>query len=216
VGGRRGAVLVGLGLVLLVGSACSNETTMKAGVNPLEDNTAPLPVQAGDGHPETLSVATGSNDSYIWAHGRGYVKAAPAAVWKILQDPEVVADRHAPDSHSYAIHSEPKYAFSFRMHYVAGGGFAEWWENWRYAAMQGTFEAPELGIIRYQKTDGTSWIKVLEGSITVRAISGEANACIFENIHHIKDPQSDAASAKKTLDAEFGSVLARLRGKPLP
>ncbi len=208
-----------LGLfAVAAGLACAgcNTQTPFLGVNPLEANLAPLPTQAGDPYPETLSALTGKKDAYSWAHGKGYVKASPAAVWKALQDPNVVIDRKNTDTQSVQLHSEPKYAWSYKIHYTAGNGFAEWWENWRFAVVDGTFEAPTTGLIRYQKTDGSTYIDLIEGSIYVRAIDGQGGVAIVEMINHVKAVGQGADNAKATLDAQYGALLAKVKGKPLP
>jgi len=209
-----GAGTVAIALVVALLQACSAQTPLPAGVGPLEDNTAPIPIQAGDPYPEQQATVVGSKGEYDWAHGQGFVKAPPVAVWKALHDPEVVVDRHGTTSHSIQLNSEPQYAFSFRIHYEAGG--IEWWENWRYAVQQGTESAPVLARIRSQKTEGTAFISLLEGEIALRAVDGQPGMTLVQQIVHIKAMGASAQTAKKTLDDQYASLLAKVKGLPLP
>ena len=194
--------------------ACTTTTPLAAGVWPLEDNTAPLPTSATDTFPETLSVVTGAQSAYSWAHGKAYVRAAPADVWRAFQDPEVVVDRHGTDSHTVALNNEPEYAFSFLIHHDKS--IVNWDEQWRYGVPDGTFSDPQLALIRYQKVDGTSFITLLEGSITVREVAGEPAVAIVEFINHINAADSDTSTAVRTLNNQYSSVLAKVKGQPLP
>ncbi len=199
---------------LAIFAACSSETPLAAGVTPLEANTAPLPTLAGDPYPEVQATVTGTKSDYDWAHGQAYVKASPAAVWQALHDPEVVTDRHGTTSHSIKLNSEPAYSFSFRIDYHAGG--VEWFEDWRYAVQAGSESAPEQAMIRSQKTDGTTFISLIEGEIAVRAVAGQSDVTLVQQIAHIKSVGSNAQTAKKTLDDQYASLLAKVKGLPLP
>ncbi len=194
--------------------ACTAETPLPAGVTPLEANTAPVPSQPGDPYPETQATVTGSTADYDWAHGQGYIAASPGAVWKALHDPEVVVDRHGTSAHSVTSNSEPQYSFSFRIDYQAGG--VEWQEAWRYAVQAGSEAAPEQAMIRSQKIAGTTFIKRLEGQITVLAVAGHPDRTLVQQVAHIKAVGSNAQTAKKTLDDQFSSLLAKVKGQPLP
>ena len=203
--------LTGLALTM---AACTTTTPLAAGVWPLEDNTAPLPSAGPGTYPQTLSIVTGSQDAYDWAHGKAWVQAAPADVWRALQDPEVLVDRHGTDSHAVTVDDEPEYAFSFSIHYTKS--IVAWDEQWRHGVSQGTFALPEVALIRYQKVAGTSFIALLEGSITVREVPGERAVSIVEFINHIKATGADTNTAVTTLHNQFSSVLAKLEGQALP
>ncbi len=192
-------------------AGCNKETVFPPGLEPLEPNTAPAPGAAGDPFPEVLSVVTGKTNDYDWGHARAFVKATPASVWKALRDPAVVTDRHGTDKQEVTLGTEPQYAFSFQLHYTVS--IASWTESWRYGAVEGSFEDPELGMVRYQKIDGTYFIEVIEGSLMVKSVEDHPDVTALELVNHMKTPQIDIP---RVLNNQYSSLLAKVRGQPLP
>jgi hypothetical protein len=63
---------------------------------------------------------------------------------------------------------------------------------------------------------GTGFISLLEGSLIVRPAAGQTAVTLVESIQHIKSLGSDAQTAKKALDDQFASLVAKVHGLPLP
>ena len=47
-------------------------------------------------------------------------------------------------------------------------------------------------------------------------IDGQGGVAIVEMINHVKAVGQGADNAKATLDAQYGALLAKVKGKPLP
>ena len=201
-------------LALLVACGGTIWTPLPPGMHTLEANTAPWPQSKTDPYPESLAIVTGWKQAYDWGHARAYIHASPAAVWRAFQDPEVVADRHGTDAHSVQLNAEPAYPFSFRIHYEES--IVDRYENWRFGESDWLEDQPQLALVRYQKTEGTSFIHLLEGSIIVGAVDGHADVAVVELIFHLSAANSGVEQVLKTLNNQYSSVLAKVRGKPLP
>ncbi len=186
-------------------------TPARSGLEPLEaENRASWPAATpDDAHPEAVAYATGSTDTYDWAHARGWVHADVAEVWSALQAPDVVYDRGANDW-TATYQTRPEYAYSFRLHYTAGPPLlsveydVDWWEG----VVEGTLDAPVEFAARYQKTSGTTFIQVMEGSVRGRSVAPGVTS--LEMIAHLKAAQSGAADARSGLNDIFLATVARV------
>ena len=209
------AVLLSGVAVLTLGTGCfgSSATEFPAGLEPLEDNSAPA--QQGGSPQEDLALVHG-RDGYTWAHGRAYLHAAPAAVWAVIKDAELLGPTCALDSHSIIENSEPDYEYSFQLHSVVESTLTvEWDEAWRYGTVLGTPEAPELAMIRYQKTYGSDFIYLIEGSIQVLATAAP-EITELELIEHVDALQVSTDDIEGSMTERFGKVVAVLHGTELP
>ncbi len=195
-------------LSAVVACGGSQDMPVRDGLLPLEaKNLAPW-FQAGDGEPcpEAIAYATGSNGDYDWAHARACIHADVARVWEALREAAVVFDRGA-DSWSAKPDVRPEYAYSFRLYYTAGTGVVsvtydvDWWED----VIDGDLEAPQGFAARYQKTAGTVFISMMEGSLIGRQAGPGITA--LEMIAHLKAMQSDADSARSGQQDIFNGVL---------
>lgn len=206
---------VGLpGLIVLAG--CWGNTTSKfpEGLEPLEASTAGDPA-AGVGTEELVTVH-GEDDAYVWVHGRTYVREAPAAVWAAMKQPEVMANRCQSDEHSATEDNEPRYERSFVLHYFVDRIVnVSWDEQWRYGTVDGSPEAPERSIIRYQKTYGSEFIERLEGDIQLYAVDGEPGVTRIDFVEHVKAP-SGADEMKGAMRDRVAAIASVVRGGPVP
>jgi len=216
---RRAAFVPALALVCLsLGAGCfGNETTeFPEGLEPLGENEAPpVPPGAGDPFPEVIAFADGSRDGFDWVHARAYVKGDATEVWAILKDAEVVANRRQTNSQTFVFDVEPQYEHSFTIDYLVKDFIdVEWTENWRYETLEGDPEAVDFGFIRYQKTFGTVFINLIEGSISVRRV--EDGVCELEFIEHVDAVMTSIGDMRQSVQDRVDNVRARLAGEPLP
>ncbi|MBT8491543.1 MAG: hypothetical protein KJO07_00675 [Deltaproteobacteria bacterium] len=193
-------------------------TPFPPGLEPPEDNTAPAPGAEGE-YPEEASIVTGTDEidgqDYVWVHMRGYIHASAAEVWTIMQDPQVVADRRNTDRLDVTYDSEPDYEYSFEIHYFVDRILnVEWDENWRYGAIEGSFEEPLEGAIRFQKTFGTDFIDFIDGSMSVRYI--EEGITEIGMVEHVSALQESRSTSEGYARDVFNNVLAVSNGEPLP
>ncbi len=188
-----------------------DETTkFPPGLQPLETNTAELPAT-----PDTVITVTGENDQWTWGHGRALISAPAAAVWRALKDPNVVASRRQTDKYSFTLTSDPTYEFSFQLHYEVDKILTVTWdEDWRYGTIRGTPDDPQLAIIRNQKTFGSSFIDLIEGSITV--LPHGASETEVQFIEHVNALQADQGNIRTTIQDQVTAIVAVSHGQPLP
>jgi hypothetical protein len=215
----RSAYLGGLAALC---SGCiiqGTETTpFPPGLEPVEDNQAVAPGSAGE-YPEDVTVITGKDEAngedYVWVHMRGYIHAPAADVWAIMQQPEAVIDRRNTDRHDVTFDSEPAYDYSFEVHFFVDRIVnVEWDENWRYGAIEGTFDEPLEAAIRFQKVYGTDFIDFIDGSMSVRYI--EDGITEIGMVEHVSALQEDQGQSERYALDVYDNVLAASNGEPLP
>lgn len=189
---------------------CNTSTEYPPGLEPLEDNTAPDPAGL-----DQLSTVGGNTPDFAFGHGRGWIDAPAGAVWAALKDPEVVVSWRQTDRHTATPMPDPMYELRFELHYEVDNVITvSWDEDWRYGTLEGTPDAPELALTRYQKVYGTVYIDLIEGSITVTPRDdGTTELALIE---HVKASQGGSNEIITTMQDRFASVLARVRGLPLP
>lgn len=214
-GAGRSFVLGAAPLAALLVGCFGNETTVfPSGLEPLEENTAPEPMGMV-AYPEALSLVLGETNDYNFGHARGYVRAPAAVVWEALKDPDVVIDRRHNDVRSYELEVDPDYEWSYALSYTVDTIITvDWEEQWRMGTVLGTPEAPELGMLRYQKVWGSTLIELLEGSIQVIAI--EPEVCEVQFIEHVRARGQSGDETGESMQDRFANILARSRGEPLP
>lgn len=179
------------------------------GLEPLEENLAEFP--AGDDHPERLEIVSDSAPTHLWAHARGYVHAPLEETWAALQDPDVDVDRREVSEWTVEWDVRPEYEVSYRIHQkvvniVTVEYDLEWWH--------GRLDDDETIAVRWDKTDGTSLIDALRGSIVLYPASDDVTA--IEIVEHLSAPASTTERLETYLVDLHASVVASVDGEPLP
>lgn len=170
-------------------------------------------VTPGNPHPENLSVESGNGD-YLWGVGRGYVRAPVARVYEALQDPDVTTDRRKVSSYTVTPNAEPDYPSSYRVHNVVNDLITvEFDINWRLGPYAGAPESPTAYAGVYQKTQGTTYIEMMRGSVLVKHV--EQGVTEVQMVRHVKAMQSASDLEQYLLDV-FDNIVARVNGRPLP
>ncbi|MBK9032609.1 MAG: hypothetical protein IPL61_15070 [Myxococcales bacterium] len=204
---RRFAVM----LVLL--AACQDDitTVFPDGLEPLEDNTAPV-AQAGAGVEELLTNTAESDPKIV--HGRGLVFAPPGVVWAATKDPEHLASC-ATTRHSAMVGVEPQYEYGWKYHYEVDEIITVAWDElWRFGTITGTPEAPELAIIRYQKVFGSDFISLIEGSIMLKAApEGHTE---LEFIEHLSAVRGSTGQMRDSMIQRYHTLVELSHGRPAP
>ena len=220
--GRGISTLGVIAALAVVGCGGTEATMFPPGLDPFEaTNLAPLPAaQPGNMYPEELSfgdlhmtyrhpVAMRNIPS---VHARGYIQASPAAVWIAARDPQTGRDPvHSDGFTVLAYADDPMYPFSDRTHVQvhALGTLTEWDVEWRHGVVEGTDAAPTVTSTRWQKTEGSSGISVLEGSLVLRAVAGQPEVTEVDYQYHLAAPFSD----QSTIVGYLNVVFARLRDR---
>ena len=214
----RSQLLVAPFIALLAMAGCpGNEATpfTTEGLEPLEPNTAPLPMPTtAERYPEVASIVSANSDPFFWAHLKGYVHASLATTWEAIHDPEVCLDRRSADDWSFQLNVYPQYQYSFLQHINFTQVITVWWDtSWRLGVREGTIDQPTLVGGRWQKTNGTTYVSLLEGSVQAQAV--DANTTEIEFIEHLKS-FNGPERAIQTIQDYYDSVVARVHGQPLP
>jgi uncharacterized protein YndB with AHSA1/START domain len=205
-------LLISLAVVLAAGGCFGNtETYFPPGLEPLESNTAPLPDPATEG----ILYTTGKTADYDWAHARAVIHAPAAAVWQALKDPDVLVSWRQTTRHTFVLTPDAIYEFRYMLSYEVDNIITVTWdEDWRLGTIKGTPAAPELGMLRYQKVYGSTFIDLIEGSIQVVEIDDTTTEVQF--VEHLKALQSGSAESVTTMQDRFAAIAARAHGQPLP
>lgn len=196
-----------------------NESTpFPPGLEPVGENTAPLPEgTADDPYPEAIEIVHGEVDDVIFVHARGYIHASATKVWAALMDPEVVANRRDTDAHSAVFGVEPEYDFSMVLSYTVERVITiEWDETWRYGVIEGDADRVEYGAIASQKTQGTTFIALLEGSMYVEAVEGEDLIAEYGFVQNLKTIMTESADQATYPADVHENIKAHVNGLPLP
>ena len=195
----------------LTGCFGNSTTVFPPGLEPLEDDTAPM--QQGGAYTETLAMVTPSFSTYNAVHGRGYVLAPIAQVWALSKNPDVQDQGCEVTRHSSTIGDEPQYEYSFDMHYEVDNVITVAWdEQWRFGTIDGTPEAPTRAMVRYQKVSGTDFIKILEGSVQYFPAPDDPNVTMIEMIEHVNARSSGTSDTMATMQRRFDDTVALAHG----
>ncbi len=140
-------------------------TPFPPGLEPLEDNE----VSDADSYDEVLRTVT-LDASDIRIHGRGYVQVPPGELWSLAKMPDAMIARCSTDERMVQAGNELDYEFAFLVHYIVRDILTvEWDDQWRYGVIEGTVDAPMLGMVRHQKVQGSDFISLSEGTIQILA-----------------------------------------------
>jgi hypothetical protein len=211
-----------LAIVLGCAGGCfigGNESTpFPPGLEPIGENTAPLPTgSAADPFPEALEIVHGEVDGVIFVHARGYIHASPSKVWAGLMDPDVVANHRDVDAVTATFDVEPEYDFSMILSYTVERVITiEWDETWRYGVIEGAEDAVELAVIASQKTQGTTFIALLEGSMYVSAIDGDDQIAEYGFMQNLDTIMTESADQAQYPADVHENIKAHVNGLPIP
>ncbi len=209
------ACLAGVAL-LAVGCFGSEVTEFPDGLEPLGENTLAGPGTAADPYPEEYELVGTGGGRFDSVLGRGYIQAPITEVWAALQNPAVGADRRtSPDWSSEPVPDTP-YDASYVVHHIAYDVVTvEWDVTWRHGVVTGTVDAPELVSIRWQKTDGSTLISVIEGSLLLRPV-GDGSITELELVYHASAAAAGTDTFVRYMQDIYNDAVAVTHGEPLP
>jgi hypothetical protein len=183
---------------------------------PLEENKAAWPSPTEDAEfPETLSVVSGGDDTLWWAHARGYVGAPADEVWQHLRDPDADVDRREVDEWEVVDGTVPRFDDSYTIRCVVHDLLTiEYDLTWVHELQEGTEAAPERVVAQWDKTDGTSFIDLLAGSLVLEPEGDEVTR--LEYVEHLDAALRDDETIAQYLSDLHASIVALSHGEPLP
>ena len=199
---------------LLLAAGCQDDvaTPFPAGLEPLEANQVP----DATGAPVEELRTWSSDGSVKTAHGRAFVFASPAALWAVMKTPEVMIARCSTDERTFVASNDPAYEFSFLASYTVHMVLAvQWDDQWRFGVVEGTPEAPALGMARHQKVQGSDFISLSTGTVQLRATDDPAisEVAFVEQLDAVGGNAGDLIVG---MQDNYNRMRAALRGEPLP
>lgn len=173
------------------------------------DNQAP-PAEVGGG----LSMVSGELDDYYWAHARALFDADPAQVWEALRDVDVIVDRRAVSEYTWEDNVKPEFDFSFVVHNTVRDPITVNFDlTWVHELHAGEISAPDEVVIRWDKTDGTQFIRLLSGSAVLTRVNDQTELQLIE---HLGSATSDEQIIEQYFEDLYNNVQATLAGAQLP
>lgn len=200
-------------LASLAGCQDDVSTPFPPGLEPLENNS----VADATGAPtETLRTRDGSNDSFEYAHGRGFVFTSPQALWQLTKDPEAMVARCRTTTQTVMLGDDPRYELDFVVHYYVDDILnVEWDDQWRYGTIGGTPDAPELAMIRHQKIQGSDFIDRSEGTIQLIATDDpEITELAF--VEHLDAISGNSGDLVEGMQDNYARLVALAHELPRP
>jgi hypothetical protein len=197
-----------LAFALLAACQSNVKTPFPPGLTPLEDDLAMPPADLTS---ETLS--TSANDTgFTHVYARGYVQVAPATVWAAAQAPDPNVAICSTSSHTVDVNNDLQYEYSFLVHYTVNNVLTVQWEDqWRFGVIEGDDSAPTLGMIKHQKTQGSTFITLSEGTIQVLATSSP-DITELDFVEHLDATSASSADVLKNVQHNYASLVSVAHG----
>lgn len=196
-------------LLLLVGCQSNVKTPFPAGLEPLADN----PVELG-AMTETLVTQT-SDSPYVKIFAKGYVLVPPATLWAAAKSPAPNMAICSTDVQTPTENNDPAYEYSFIVHYTVNNIVTvEWDDQWRFGTVEGTPDAPQLAMIKHQKTQGSSFISLSEGTIELDA-TADPNVSTLSFVEYLDATSAGVSDVLKGVQHNYASLVSVAHGGPV-
>lgn len=210
-------VHVGVVAATLLSGCFGNEVTeFPEGLEPLGESTVTGPGTESDPFPEEYELLLVNDGRVSEIHGRGYIHAPIAEVWDAFQEPAVGADRRTDSGWSSETIEDEAYDASYLVHHtVVDIVTVEWGVTWRHGLIEGTYEAPELVAIRWRKTEGSTLINRIDGSILLRPVD-DGQYTEIELVYQAAATGSGPDTYLRYMQDIYDDALATVNGEELP
>ena len=195
--------------LLLAGCQSNVHTPFPPGLEPIGDN----PVQLG-AMTETLVTQT-SDSPYVKIFAKGYVLVSPATLWAAAKSPAPNVARCSTDAQMATENNDPAYEYSFLVHYTVNNIVTVAWDDqWRFGTVEGTPDAPTLAMIKHQKTQGSSFITLSEGTIEVDA-TDDPNVSTLSFVEYLDATSAGVSDVLKNVQHNYASLVSVAHGGPV-
>lgn len=200
-------------VLAMVGCQDDISTPFPPGLEPFEDDAEN---QTLDGTVVEALTVKSTDDPMIMVYGRGFIFRSPAEVYAVSHDPEVMLAACSTTSHSVVDDNEPEYDLSFLVSYFVDDILnVEWDDQWRGDVVLGTLEAPELVMIKHQKTQGSDFISLSEGTVQLLATDDPA-ITELRFVEHLDALMASEGDVIAGMQSNFDRMLAVAHGNPIP
>lgn len=196
-------------LAIAMGCQSNVKTPFPPGLEPLADNPVTLGAMT-----ETLVTKT-SDSPYVKIFAKGYVLVPPAQLWAAAKSPAPNMAICSTDAQMPTENNDPAYEYSFLVHYTVNNFVTvEWDDQWRFGTVEGTPDAPTLAMIRHQKTQGSSFISLSEGTIELDATS-DPNVSTLSFVEYLDATSAGVADVLKGVQHNYASLVSVAHGGPV-
>jgi hypothetical protein len=187
-----------------------------APLDPTDEAMDPAPTST-DAHPEQLSIVTGHNSDYYWAHCRGWIHGSVDQVWSAMKDPNVIVDRRTVSSWTVTKQDvDPTAAVSFILHNVIVNVITVQIDTeWREGVTEGSSSAPTKVAVRNTLVNGNLLVTTIDDSIETSRVDDQTVEVQIERHAQNASPTPDSDIRRYEQDL-FNSIVARVHGQPLP
>ena len=201
---------------LLGFSACTEDVKLEfpEGLEPLEEIQVDLPAgTSADPYPQELNLSSGETDEYAWVQARGYLHQDIISGWEKIRDPEVYIDIDEVTEYTIDDVSSDLYDYVFVVHNSVDNIITVAFDvEWRHGALSGDVNDPGIVAIRWQKTEGTEHIGLLEGSLQffpANDADGQPMEDILEVqfIYYLKATLDQAENSVRTISDMYSRWL---------
>ncbi len=206
---QTASLLLMLAIAGSLAMACGdNITPLPEGLTELEPN------QASPGPLGQIQFVDGEDD-YLWLHGRASLAGDVAVVWAGLQVAERVVAICSINRYRITPIADALYDFSFTSdNEVDNVLTVDWQETWRFGTLRDDAVESQRRI-RYQKTEGSSFISLIEGEIELTTEPG-SGVVEISLIEHLKAIGGGISDMKQSMQRRFDIMAALAQGAPLP
>jgi hypothetical protein len=200
-------------VLAMVGCQDDISTPFPPGLEPFEDDAEN---QTLDGTVVEALTVKSTDEPMIMVYGRGFIFRSPAEVYAVSHDPEVMLAVCSTTSHSVVDDNEPEYDLSFLVSYFVDDILnVEWDDQWRGDVVLGALEAPELVMIKHQKTEGSDFISLSEGTVQLLATDDPA-ITELRFVEHLDALMASEGDVIAGMQSNFDRMLAVAHGNPIP
>lgn len=197
-------------LLLLTACFGSGETPFDDGVEPLESMVVDPPADLA----EDFVLHLEEGEDYTWGHLRGYIHGPLPQVWQSFQDDDVVVNRRRVAEWEARRDVETGFDFSMALDVLVEDIIdVEYTVTWRHGAI-GEVEDPDKVSMRWQKTEGSTLIDLLEGSVLLLPTE-DPDITEVQMIEHLKAPLTSPEEIEELLGDVWADARDRTHGRPL-
>ena len=163
-------------------------------LEPLEEIRVGLP--EGEDYPEEIEVLSEDGDDYAWVHARGNLHLSLDDAWTALRNDLVYVNQRDVAEYTVTEVDSDEYDYIFVVdNKVQDIVPVEFTNEWRHVGnLDDKSEVSDV-VAFWQKTDGTEFIQLMEGSVEIIPVAGEDEVVEIRIIEHLKATLDQEANA---------------------
>ena len=210
-----------------MGTACLNNDIKHAfpeGLEALDElKVSPPSGDDSNSYPQELNLLSGGDDEeYAWVHAAGYLHGEITTVWEWIRDEEIYVNLREVTEYSVTEQNSDSYDYVYLVHNIVEDIITvEFDLEWRHGSFSGDVEAPESVAIRWQKTEGTEHIGLLEGSLQLFPVENDQGTAAedvveVQFVYHLTSTLDQEENAVNYINDVFERWHAAVNGLSMP